>query len=192
MPKAEPQASGRAVLGLLRFATDVGGEDAREAVVAAARGATAAALEERVRQLRWYPYEVFVGLLRALDETLGEGSPDFLRQAGQAGGRRDLGTFLKIYTTLASAERLIKSCRRVWPTYYRNAGHMEAVAWEPSHTVVRIYDFPEMDPAHCLLMDGWMRATMESLGFRIEPGARETRCMSEGAPFHEYTCSWTR
>ena len=37
-----------------------------------------------------------------------------------------------------------------------------------------------------------MIATMSTIGFRVSDDARESRCMSHGAPFHEFACTWTK
>jgi hypothetical protein len=69
---------------------------------------------------------------------------------------------------------------------------MEAVTWEPNDTTLRIYDFPEMDPAHCRLMEGWMVSTMRSIGFYVNDDAFEQKCMSTGGPYHEFHCTWQK
>jgi hypothetical protein len=58
------------------------------------------------------------------------------------------------------------------------------------NTVLRIYDFPGMDKAHCMLMEAWMIAAMDVIGVRVLPDAHETVCMSEGGPYHEFWCRW--
>jgi hypothetical protein len=68
---------------------------------------------------------------------------------------------------------------------------MEAVAWEPARTVLRIHDFPRMDPAHCQLMAGWMMQSMRTIGATVLD-ASESECTSRGGPYHEFVCRWTR
>jgi hypothetical protein len=114
----------------------------------------------------------------------------FFHQVGASAGDRDLGTMFKVYVALASPERLIRSCTRVWSSYYRNAGTMRAIVWEPDDTRLRVEGFRAMAPAHCELMMGWMIATMKRIGFIVNEGARETACVSRGAPYHEFACTW--
>jgi hypothetical protein len=80
----------------------------------------------------------------------------------------------------------------VWPSYYRNAGRMEAITWSPDDTTLRIFDFPLMHPAHCRLMEGWMISTMKQIGVRVNDGAAETECPSRGGRWHEFRCTWRR
>lgn len=68
---------------------------------------------------------------------------------------------------------------------------MVALATEPNDTVLRILDFPTMARLHCRMMEGWMISAMAQLGARVAPGGRETVCVSDGGPFHEFRCRWT-
>jgi len=187
-----PEVSGRAFLGLISHVRGTHGAGALAEIVAAAGEPVRRAFATRIRVLDWLPYEAYVAFLRSLERRLGGGDHLFLRSIGAAAGQRDLGTILRVYVALASPERLIRSCTKVWASYYRNAGRMEAVAWAPEQTVLRVLDFDAMDRTHCRLMEGWMISTMEQLGLRVGPGARETECASRGGRYHEFRCTWSR
>jgi hypothetical protein len=184
--------SGRAFLGPIRHVRDRHGAAELRRLIELAGPAAQRVLAERVSKLGWYPYEAFAQFLDAAERTLPKSSRGVSFELGSVAGKQDLGTVLKIYVALSSPERLIKSCKLVWPSYYRNAGRMEAVEWQPESTLLRIYDFPKMDRLHCRLMVGWMIATMESLGFLVNGDARQTQFMGDGAPYHEFHCSWQR
>jgi hypothetical protein len=187
------EASGRAFLGILKYVKSTRGPDLLTAVVNAGNEESRAAFSRPIRMMGWYPYAAFVGFLHGLEHTLGKaGQLTFCRELGDVAGIRDLGTVLKVYRTISSPERLIRACDKVWSSYYRNAGRMEAVAWAPEGTTVRIYDFAEMDPSHCRLMEGWMIATMRSIGFYVNNDAFERKCMSTGDAFHEFHCTWQK
>jgi hypothetical protein len=187
-----PEVSGRAFLGLISHVRAGHGATALAEIVAAAGAPARQAFAARIRVLDWLPYEAYVGFLRSLERHLADGDHLYLRALGAAAGQRDLGTILRVYVALASPERLIRSCTKVWDSYYRHAGHMEAISWAPEQTILRILDFPAMDRTHCRLMEGWMISTMEHLGFRVAPGARETECPSRGGRHHEFRCTWSR
>ncbi len=184
-----PQASGKAFLGLVKHVKTAFGPQALARVVAAAdpEGHT---FGQRIHPLAWYSYESFVAFLHALVEKLGGGNGEFCRDLGAVAGERDLGTIFKLLRRLSSPERLIRSCGRVWESYYRNAGAMEAVAWRPESTVLRIVGFESMHPLHCRLMEGWMLQTMDIVGVKVLPGACEQLCTSRGDPHHEFRCAW--
>lgn len=184
--------SGRAFLGVLRHVKQTVGDAALKGLIAQAPDATQRALSQRIAHTVWFPYAAFAGFLATLDAKLGRGDPDYAKRLGAVAGQSDLGTVFRVYVALASTERLIRGCSRVWPTYYRGCGEMEAISWIPESTVLRITHFPQMSPLHCRLMEGWMVSAMDSLGAEVLPGARETSCMSRGAAFHEFSCTWRK
>jgi hypothetical protein len=145
-----------------------------------------------VRASLWYPYPAFTGLLRAAERVLGDNNRGLSRELGAMGGKRDIGTAFRVFAALASPERLIRGCHRIWPAYYRDAGVMEARDWRPERTVVRISGFPGMHPSHCRLMEGWMIATMTAIGYQVAGDAQESSCTNRGDEFHEFECSWSR
>ena len=184
------EVSGRALLGLLAFAKDRGGKPVVAEIVGKLSEPGRAVFADRVQPLRYYPYAAYVELLYALKLRFGRPGQRFFATIGATAGERDLGTMFKIYRTLASPERLIRSCSRVWASYYRNAGVMTAMAWTPSDTRLRIDGFPEMDRAHCELMEGWMISTMKQIGVVVNEDGRETACTSRGDAHHEFACTW--
>jgi hypothetical protein len=185
-----PQVNGRAFLGLIHHIKTRFGKPMLDEIVADSGPLVREAFSSPIHVLTWYRYEALAAFLEGAERKVGHGDRAYCRTLGVATGKRDLGTILRVYVALASAERLIRSCASIWPSYYRNAGRMEATAWQPDRTVVRIYDFPGMAPAHCRLMEGWMQSTMETIGFRLNPGAGETECPSRGGQYHEFQCTW--
>jgi len=151
------------------------------------------ALARRIDKGEWYPYAAFAQLLAGADAEIGDGKGSLCVELGHAAAKNDLsGGAFAVLRMLASPRHLIGSCERVWPRYYRDAGRMEAVSTLPERTVLRIHDFPTMAPEHCRMMEGWMISAMSILGATVMPGARESRCTSLGAPYHEFTCAWSR
>jgi hypothetical protein len=187
------EVNGRAFLGILKYVKSTRGPQTLAAAIAAGNDESRAAFSEPIRMMGWYTYPAFVGFLYGIERVLGKtGQHGFYRELGDMAGLRDLGTILRVYRTISSPERLIRACDKVWSSYYRNAGRMEAVAWAPEGTTLRIHDFADMDPAHCRLMEGWMIATMRAIGFYVNNDAFERRCMSTGDPFHEFHCTWQK
>jgi hypothetical protein len=186
------EVSGRAFLGLLLHVRKRHDEAVLARIVNKAGPETQRVFESRIGKLHWYPYSAFTAFLESAERTLPRHPRSVAFELGSHAGERDIGTVLKVYAALASAERLIRSCRLVWPSYYRNAGYMEAVEWRPENTVLRIHDFPDMHRLHCKLMEGWMIATMQSLGFSVGPDARQTKLAGQNSPYHEFWCTWSR
>jgi len=194
-PPAEvtgPAVRGSAFIEPVRHVKAAIGVDGLTRVARDGGPAVADALATPLRKLGWYSYGTYVDFLQAIDRRLGKGDLAYGRTLGEAAGRRDLGTVFRIYAALASPERLIRGCAKVWESYYREAGSMEATAWAPEETVLVVRDFRAMHPVHCRLMEGWMIATMENIGYVVEPGSRETKCMSRGHDVHEFTARWRK
>jgi hypothetical protein len=189
---ADPLASGRAFLGIIRHIKDSWSGTALSDVVSTAGPATREVFRHPIRGSHWYPYPAFVQFLIATDKAFGKGDLRLCTQLGAAAGKRDLGSIFRVYVALSSAEHLIRSCAKVWPTYYRNMGTMEAVSWTADRTILRISGFPGMHPAHCRLMEGWMITTMATIGCQVSADAGEKACTSRGDPYHEFRCSWTK
>ncbi len=189
---SEPLVSGRAFLGLIRSVKESHGPSALSDALKAMPPATQKAFATRILHAGWYPYPAYVGFLNGLEQKFGRGQPAFFRTLGVASGKRDISTVFRVYLAIASTERLIRGCSKVWAGYYSNAGEMEAVSWAPTDTCLRISGFPEMATAHCRLMEGWMIATMDALGVEVNADAAETACTSRGAPFHEFRCTWKK
>ncbi len=177
---------------MIRSIKDQHGEETVRQLVADAGDATAAVFQGRIRGPGWYPYPAFAAFLHAAERRLGKPNRSVCRELGALGGQRDLGTVFRVFAALASPERLIRGCHKIWPTYYRGAGRMEAIEWAPERTVLRIFGFSEMHPSHCRLMEGWMISTMAAIGCRVNDDARESECTSQGGACHEFVCSWTR
>jgi hypothetical protein len=129
--------------------------------------------------------------LEAIQKKMSNGDPLFFRRVGMNSGRLDLGSIFHIYKTVASTERLIRSCSIIWSSYYRNAGVMKAISWTPDNTVLQISDFPQMSSLHCLLMEGWMAVVMEEIGIKVV-SYKETKCMSKGDSCHEFVYVWKK
>lgn len=189
---SSPQVSGRAFLGLIRHVRERHGADALGTAVKSMRPSTREALSKRVLHAHWYAYDAYAGFLVGLESSFGHGAKDFARTLGLVTGQFDLNTVFRVYVALASTERLIRGCTKVWASYYQHAGEMTAISSAPEDTCLRITGFPEMLPQHCRLMEGWMIAAMSSIGVEVSADARETKCASRGDPFHEFRCTWRK
>ena len=179
-----------AFLGTSRYIKHSHGEDELRAIVQDAGPEAQHIFRKKIDGLGLHPYSAFAGFLRAADRRLGNGDLSLCRKIGDAAARTDLATIFKVYAVRPSAEEMIRACTPIWGMYYDDAGYMEAVDTSPASTTVRIYDFPDMDKAHCVLMEGWMIAAMDVIGVDVLPGAGETECAGEGGRYHEFSCQW--
>jgi len=151
---------GAAFLGLAKYVKNERGSDFLNKVIQDAGATTGEVFVKRIITVGLYPYKAYVDFLKSLDRHLGRGDLSYCRKLGEVAAKRDIETIYGMYKKTGEAEVLIRDCGLIWKSYYRNAGRMEAVTWEPNNTLMRIYDFVEMDPAHCRLMEGWMKGRL--------------------------------
>jgi len=181
---------GMAFLGTARFVKHTYGEEMLRQIVADAGPAAQKTFSKRIDGLGLQPYEAFVGFLHSADRHLGSGDLSFCRTIGEMAARQDLETIFRVYAVRPEPDKIIEACTPIWGMYTDGGGYMEAIDVRPERTVLRITEFPDMDPAHCRMMEGWMTAAMDVIGVRILPGACETECMSSGGRYHEFSCQW--
>lgn len=181
---------GMAFLGTAHYIKHNFGEDMLTRIVADAGAATQKTFAKKIDGLGLHPYDSFIGLLRSVDRHLGKGDLSYCKTLGELAARQDLQTIFKGYAVRPSPEDMIRACTPIWGMYTEGSGYMVAVHTRPENTVLRIHDFPDMDPAHCRLMEGWMIAAMDFIGAGVMPGACERQCMSRGDSFHEFWCRW--
>jgi len=184
------EVSGRALLGLVKFIKEQGGTAVLRDILNEAAPEARKVFDKSILVLSWYPYSVYVYLLRAIDRRMGSGDLSWCWKLGENAASLDIRSFLRTYDQKGGQKDLIQSCTMVWSSYYKNAGRMEATSAEPENTVLRITDFPEMDPAHCRLMEGWMNEVIKLIGTKVINKVTEVNCMSQGGPYHEFKCSW--
>jgi hypothetical protein len=179
---------GFALRGLLRSIKDNGW--AIPAVIAAVPEAQRATFAKAIVVSAWYPYGAFVALTHALERLHGEG-PDFAlsRRIGRESAARDLGTTFRIISAMASVDFLLKRGQVFWEKYC-DRGRMVLAAPHALSFVARMEDFPEVDPAHCRLIEGWLEGLGEALG-AVDMACRQTRCVNRGDPVCEYLGEWT-
>lgn len=179
-----------AFLGTARHVKEKLGLDGLARVIRDAGPDAQTTFARRIDGLSLQPYAAFVGLLTSVDKHLGQGDLEYCRVIGDLSARHDLTTIFKVYAVRPSAETMIRACTPIWGMYTEDAGIMEAIEVRPEGTLLRICDFPDMHPAHCRMMEGWMIAAMDVVGARVLPGARERECASHGGSCHEFWCQW--
>jgi hypothetical protein len=188
----EAQVRGRAIVGLVRFIKDDFGPDVLQEIIRDGGPVLKEMFSSQIRSAGWYSYKAYTDFLCSIANRLHLGDPEFFRKVGIKTGSIDMSTILRVYVTIASSERLIRSCTKIWESTYNNAGRMEAIAWNPDNTILRIYYFPQMHPYHCSLIVGWMIATMDSIGLKVDPDSKETKCTSRGDAYHEFFATWQK
>jgi predicted hydrocarbon binding protein len=136
----------------------------------------------------WYPYAAFVGLVRAVDQLLGQGNLALARKLGRDAAARDLGTTFRIMSAVTSPKFLIERGHLFWSKYC-DTGRLVLDASQELSFRARLEGFPDIDAAHCLLIEGWFEGLGEALG-AVGMASRQTACVHKGDPACEFEGRW--
>lgn len=137
-----------------------------------------------------YPYSLFIDFITTADKVTGRGDFGVCRKLGRYAATRDIQSFLKLTKQGIKPTEMVVAAGALWKNYHLNSGQMKVEDTAPEHTVIRIYDFPAMSPAHCRLLEGYFAQAVKEAGAVWVEEIRELACMSRGAPFHEFAGRW--
>lgn len=177
---------GFALRGLLKSVKQSGTSIAT--VIAALPDAERATFARPIVASEWYPYAAFVGLVRAIDRIHGKGDLGYARELGLAAAARDLGGTFRIISAVASPKFLIERGHLFWGKYC-DTGSLRLKAREERLFDARLEGFAGIDPAHCLLIEGWLEGLGRALG-AVGMTSRQTRCVHRGDPACEFEGAW--
>ena len=177
---------GFALRGLLKSVKQSGGSI--PAILAVLPDAERATIGRPIVSSEWYPYATFVGLVRAIDRIQGKGDLVHARELGRAAAVRDLGGTFRIISAVTSPRFLIERGHMFWSKYC-DTGRLSLTASRERHFFARLEGFPEIDRAHCLLIEGWLEGLGQALG-AVGMASRQVRCVHRGDATCEFEGSW--
>jgi len=177
---------GFALRGLLKSVKDSGGSI--PAVLALLPEEAAASFARPIVSSEWYPYPAFAALVRAIDRVQGKGDLLYARDLGRAAAARDLGGTFRIISAVASPRFLIERGHVFWSKYC-DTGRLELDASQERLFRGRLEDFPDVDAAHCLLIEGWLEGLGQALG-AVGMTSRQVRCIHRGDSSCEFEGRW--
>jgi hypothetical protein len=191
MEGVKPLAKGTAFLGVFKYIKQrPDGKKFMEELPGLVSPDTSKVLSRKIISILEYPYGSFVEFLRLVDKKMGRGDFLLCREIGKFSAAIDMSTIYKTFQQKAHPEYLSRHSDLIWKSYYTNAGRMQTDDISPDHSIIRIYDFPQMDQAHCRLMEGWMHQAMVETGATWVEDIREVKCMSRKDPYHEFAGKW--
>ena len=187
----EPEVRGTAFLGVLKFIKVQRQADLLlKQVMESLPHEGQKVFSRKVIAVVDYPYQAFIQILRTVDKVLGSGSLELCRELGRFAAVRDFESLREMMPNFKLRPTdLFRDCGTYWKSYYLRAGEMKGESPE-RQCVLRIYDFEQMDPAHCRLMEGWMAQAMVEAGATWLREIRETQCMATGGRWHEFAGEW--
>ncbi|MEM7352560.1 MAG: hypothetical protein AAF657_17300 [Acidobacteriota bacterium] len=191
-PKAA-QISGRALLGALKYAKVLGGEDGPSALISRLPTEELQLFSRPLRASAWYPYSIYGGLLRSIDGWPTTESDDPMRAFGRWGLQRDAGTVLRILSVFSSVEGLVQRGFGAWGAFlwnrHCNQGEVFLADSGEGTATMGLRGFPAIAKAHCRLTCGYLEAMGKAVGAH-SIRMTHTLCVHRGDPHCEYRGEW--
>jgi hypothetical protein len=179
------EAKGFAIRGLLRFIKESGYPGGIPAVLSVLPPEDQVHFKNPINASAWYPYSVFAHLLHAIDQKLGKGVE---KRIGEASAAADIQGVFKIISAIAGFSTLLPRARLFWPRYF-SPGKLVALQEKGRADRLQIQDFPEMDPLHCVVLEGWFEQIaklFKAKNVRVTHSA----CVHMGDSCCEYTLEY--
>jgi uncharacterized protein (TIGR02265 family) len=137
----------------------------------------------------WYPFALFMRLVRAVETHLGGQVPRLHREMGRAAAEYGLTTLYKVFFKVGSPQFIISRAAKVWRTY-NSSGEMTVPVSEPGHAVVELIGFEEPARELCERLPGFFERTVELSGGR-EVKLVHTKCVNRGETACRFEAWWS-
>lgn len=157
------QIKGTALGSVQRYVEERFGEGEWRTLRAALTPDERKAIETGILASAWYPFSLFVKVLRAAESQLGSRVPRLQHEMGRASADFGLNTFYKVFFKVGSPQFILARTAKVWRTYY-TSGEMTVPASGDGHAVLELVGFEEPAPELCERLPGFFERTAELSG----------------------------
>ena len=100
----------------------------------------AAEIETGILASRWYPFDFFVKLNRAIDKVLGQGDLEFIQVLGRRAAEDVLRGVYKAFARGGTPQFLLQRAATVWDQYY-DSGSLEITEETNTRMRMQILDY---------------------------------------------------
>ena len=188
------QISGRALLGGIKYSKVLAGADGPGAIIANLSEEDRRIFGRTIRSSGWYPYSAYVGLLETIKVWPDQGhDSDPLLDFGSWALNRDAGSVLKILSVFSSVEGLVHRGFGSWGGFlwrrHCDTGEVFLVDSGPKTGTMGLRGFPDISPAHCWMISGYLEAMGRAIG-ASSLRMKKTRCVHRGDPCCAYRGEW--
>jgi len=164
------------------------GEAGMGKVLAKMDTAHATLMKEKLLASKWYPYQMFVSLLRATDDIFGRGDNTFLMDLGSLSAKEGLSSFYKFFIRAGKPKATLERLGKVWSSYF-DFGTMSLQKSEEGHAVLKLTDWSDPRKEFCWASMGWLKGAIELAGGQ-NVRVVETRCSCLGDKYCEFEIKW--
>ena len=118
----------------------------------------------------------------------GEPLEEFARRAGRDAAGDAVKGIYRFFVLVLTPAALLGKASHMWSAIY-NRGEMRVEAQTDTSASIRIANFPS-EIAGCSRVTGWIERMAELTGVK-NTTVRQTQCYAKGAPFCEWTVTWS-
>lgn len=179
---------GSAVTSRVRYVRDHFGEAAYRRLRDALSAPHRELLDRGVLPHAWVPYDLFIGINVEADRMFGKGDLALCFEMAKFGAEVNLPTLYRIFYRLNSPKFVFTKATRLWEVHY-DSGRLVSLEDGPTSVRLRIEDFAEPHPAHCLSVRGWAVRSVEMSG-AVLTGHAEELCRTRGDAACEMRIVW--
>ncbi|MCK5243236.1 hypothetical protein KAR34_12380 [bacterium] len=137
---------------------------------------------------RWYPFEYYVEINRAMDKVLGKGDLSMIPSFGAYSADQAFTGVYKFFYKLGSPDFIITRATKVWNQYFQN-GCLVIEKIGKKRRRLEMRDVEISAEEHCLSVLGWVKRTLELSGGK-NVKAQITQCRQQGATACEILAGW--
>lgn len=165
---AEPEGKGSGFNQAVQTLRRMVPAEAFERMVATLPEETAALVRRPPLSLAWIPTRHFTVLLRAAEAQLFGGNEALIADWGRQAVLGDLRTIYKMFVRFLSPQWVIERAARLWETYVRNQGRVEATPVGSAACEVRYSGLPAevVSAGYWAYQRGALRGVMEATGMK--------------------------
>jgi hypothetical protein len=182
------QVKGSAVTSRVRYVRERFGEAAYRRLRDSLTPEHRELLDGRVLPHAWVPYSLFIAVNIEADRMFGKGDFALCFEMAKYGAETNLPTLYRIFYRLNTPQFIFNKAARLWEVHY-DSGRLVPLDEGASMMRIRIEDFAEPHPAHCISVLGWAVRSVELSGATVT-GYAEERCRTRGDTVCEMRISW--
>ncbi|MEO6325621.1 MAG: hypothetical protein ABIT01_12645 [Thermoanaerobaculia bacterium] len=181
------QIRGFAIRGLLHHAKTKG--LAASELIRQLSPEARASYTSQITHSEFYPYEAFTGLIHVLDQILGDGAGSSIKEIGRSAGKEDIKGIFQVVAFLASPEKAVHRSPSYWSRYCDTGTFVEEEI-RPGYFRLALENFPDIDPLHCRLIEGWNEAGVSSSWGTRNVKVTQVECVSRGGKRCVFEGTW--
>lgn len=136
----------------------------------------------------WYPAELHVELLHAIDKELGRGNGKLVSEASIYGAEYDFTRIHRLLFRLANPGFLLERVGEIWARFY-DSGRWSVKRPTPTTTQCTLTEFGVVDAMYCAYLSAYFGRLFELVGAR-DVSSTHPLCRAKGDAMCRFDGSW--